>query len=109
MTTVFESVVEPGDWNPIPCSYLHKDSIVFENDDSILFAPDNVGGTGILSIFFLVEFRSSDSVIVDAESFDVHCQNAGVCDNFELPSTVTSSNTIDLDPEGDGTDLGTVV
>eukprot|EP00904_Undaria_pinnatifida_P007796 jgi/Undpi1/4146/HiC_scaffold_16.g07513.m1 len=106
---VFESIVEEGDWNPSPCSYIEEDCIVFENDDVILFAPDNVGGTGVLSIFALNEFTSSDSVTVDAESCDVRCQDAGVCDNFVLPPTVTSSNTIDLDPDGDGTDFGTIV
>ena len=30
LSLVFEVVVEPGDWNEMPCSYLEEDCVVFQ-------------------------------------------------------------------------------
>lgn len=49
-TILFDVVVEPADWAETPCSYLPDDCVVFENADSLMFAPDTPSGAGTVRI-----------------------------------------------------------
>ena len=102
-TVEFDAAVKPEDWTNHPCNNLQHDGIVFQNDKLRLFAPIALGEAGILSIQAFGEFTTGSTVNVVSTSCDIRCHTPGACDGFE------TGQTIDLDPDGPGTDFGTVV
>ena len=79
LSLVFEVVVEPGDWNDSPCSYLEEDCVVFQSDGILMFAPDAPGGFATLSLDALTQFTDDSDINIVSNTCDVRCQNAGEC------------------------------
>ena len=99
LSLVFEVVVEPGDWNEMPCSYLEEDCVVFQSDGILMFAPDAPGGFATLSLDALTQFTADSDINIVSNVCDVRCQNAGECSAFDTS----------LEPSGAGIQFGTPV
>lgn len=93
---VFDVVVEPQDWHPVPCSYLQEDCVVFDNDEILMFAPNAVGGFATLTLDAVNDFTAQTDINVVSTKCVLLCQDAGEC-------------AASLDPSGVGIDFGVPV
>lgn len=101
-TTVFESTIESGDWNPK--GRYSRGSVVFQNDEVVLFAPDYPEKlTGVLSIEAFDAITADSKVNVVSEACDIRCMDSSDCTLFQTPYNNR------LDSEGPGVSFGTIV
>ena len=101
LTLEFDVVVQPGDWNPTPCSFLLGHCIVFQNDEIIMFVPDIPGPNGrtVVSLDALSDFTAQSDVNVISTICDVRCETTST----ECIAAQAAAPGANLNPVGSGT------